>query len=239
MEGFSGPAWPSPTIAQCLDGRYSWLEVQCKRCETRARLPLHARRANERPRLVKLRRTHHEHMSSASPPNSDIALCSRHFAFVPGRDIPSGLISVIRSPRRRVRAASATLSPSAPMTRSLCGVERLPSPKLANFLSTPKAIMTSSGRTFIVLKGVPALEGFTANMNYCLVMEETGKKKGGFVRDSASISTAIRSGHRPSISFFKGSGWPQPRHCGARQLCKAKAAGIFALRLPGSKIDCL
>jgi hypothetical protein len=99
--------------------------------------------------------------------------------------------------------------------------------------------MTSSGRTFIVLKGVPAPEGFTANMNYCLVMEETGKKKSGFVRDSASISTAIRSGHRPSISFFKGSGWPQPRHCGARQLCKAKAAGIFALRLPGSKIDCL
>jgi hypothetical protein len=60
--------------------------------------------------------------------------------------------------------------------------------------------MTSGGRTFIVLKGIPAPEGFTANMNYCLVMEETGKTEGGFVRDSASISTAIRSGHRCRLS---------------------------------------
>jgi hypothetical protein len=29
-------------------------------------------------------------------------------------------------------------------------------------------------------EGVPAPEGFTANMNYCLLMEETGKKKGRF-----------------------------------------------------------
>ncbi len=40
MEGFGGPAQPSPTIAQCLNGGYGWLEVMCKRCETRASLPL-------------------------------------------------------------------------------------------------------------------------------------------------------------------------------------------------------
>src|SRR6266478_3911969 len=32
---------------------------------------------------VKLRNTQHEQMSSALPSNSDIARCSRHFAFVP------------------------------------------------------------------------------------------------------------------------------------------------------------
>jgi hypothetical protein len=47
MEGFGGPAQPSPTIAQCLNGGYGWLEVMCKRCETRASLPLDAIR---RPR---------------------------------------------------------------------------------------------------------------------------------------------------------------------------------------------
>ncbi len=36
MEGFGGPAQPSPTIAQCLNGGYGWLEVMCHRCETRA-----------------------------------------------------------------------------------------------------------------------------------------------------------------------------------------------------------
>jgi hypothetical protein len=45
MEGFGGPPQPSPTIAQCLNG--GWLEVMCKRCETRASLPLDAIR---RPR---------------------------------------------------------------------------------------------------------------------------------------------------------------------------------------------
>ncbi len=47
MEGFGGPAQPSPTIAHCLNGGYGWLEVMCKRCETRASLPLDAIR---RPR---------------------------------------------------------------------------------------------------------------------------------------------------------------------------------------------
>jgi hypothetical protein len=47
MEGFGGPAQPSPTIAQRLNGGYGWLEVMCKRCQTRVSLPLDAIR---RPR---------------------------------------------------------------------------------------------------------------------------------------------------------------------------------------------
>jgi hypothetical protein len=47
MEGFGGPAQPSPTIAQCLNGGYGWLGVMCKRCQTRVSLPLDAIR---RPR---------------------------------------------------------------------------------------------------------------------------------------------------------------------------------------------
>ena len=40
MEGFGGPAQPSPTIAQCLNAGYGWLEVMCHRCEARASVPL-------------------------------------------------------------------------------------------------------------------------------------------------------------------------------------------------------
>ena len=40
MEGFGGPAQPSPTIGQCLNGGLGWLEVECNRCNTRASLPL-------------------------------------------------------------------------------------------------------------------------------------------------------------------------------------------------------
>jgi hypothetical protein len=47
MEGYGGPAQPSPTIAQCLNGGLGWLEVECNRCTTRASLPLAALR---RPR---------------------------------------------------------------------------------------------------------------------------------------------------------------------------------------------
>src|SRR3954451_959988 len=47
MEGYGGPAQPSPTIGQCLGGALSWLEVECVRCKTRASLPLDAIR---RPR---------------------------------------------------------------------------------------------------------------------------------------------------------------------------------------------
>src|SRR5436190_14077787 len=50
MEGFGGPAQPSPTIGQCINGGLGWLEVECKRCKTRASLPLDAiRRPRETP----------------------------------------------------------------------------------------------------------------------------------------------------------------------------------------------
>jgi hypothetical protein len=29
MEGFGGPAQPSPTIGQCLNGGYGWMEIEC------------------------------------------------------------------------------------------------------------------------------------------------------------------------------------------------------------------
>lgn len=35
-------AQPSPTIAQCLNGGYGWLQVKCHRCETEASIPLDA-----------------------------------------------------------------------------------------------------------------------------------------------------------------------------------------------------
>ena len=47
MEGYGGPTQPSPTIGECLNGGYGWLEVECHRCNTRASLPLDAIR---RPR---------------------------------------------------------------------------------------------------------------------------------------------------------------------------------------------
>jgi hypothetical protein len=40
MEGYGGPAQPSPTSGQCINGGDSWLEVECNRCKTRASLPL-------------------------------------------------------------------------------------------------------------------------------------------------------------------------------------------------------
>jgi hypothetical protein len=50
MEGYGGPAQPSPTIGQCLNGGYGWLEIECCRCKARASLPLDAiRRARETP----------------------------------------------------------------------------------------------------------------------------------------------------------------------------------------------
>jgi hypothetical protein len=42
MEGYGGPAQPSPTIGQCINGGYGWLEVKCHRCDSRASLPLDA-----------------------------------------------------------------------------------------------------------------------------------------------------------------------------------------------------
>src|SRR5438552_1280234 len=33
MDAYGGPAQPSPTIAECLNGGLAWLEVECKRCK--------------------------------------------------------------------------------------------------------------------------------------------------------------------------------------------------------------
>jgi hypothetical protein len=50
MEGYGGPVQPSPTIGQCLNGGYGWLEIECCRCKMRASLPLDAiRRARDMP----------------------------------------------------------------------------------------------------------------------------------------------------------------------------------------------
>jgi hypothetical protein len=50
MEGYGGPSQPSPTIAQCLNGGYGWLQVKCHRCQTEASIPLeHVRRPRDTP----------------------------------------------------------------------------------------------------------------------------------------------------------------------------------------------
>jgi hypothetical protein len=50
MEGYGGPAQPSPTIGQCLNGGYAWMEIECNRCKTRASIPLDAiRRPHDTP----------------------------------------------------------------------------------------------------------------------------------------------------------------------------------------------
>jgi hypothetical protein len=50
MEGYGGPAQPSPTIGQCLHGGYDWLQVKCGRCNTEASIPLqHVRRPRDTP----------------------------------------------------------------------------------------------------------------------------------------------------------------------------------------------
>jgi hypothetical protein len=54
MEGFGGPAQPSPTIGQCLNGGLGWLEVECNRCKTRASLPLDAIRRPRDTQIWKL-----------------------------------------------------------------------------------------------------------------------------------------------------------------------------------------
>jgi hypothetical protein len=54
MEGFGGPAQPSPTTGQCLNGGLGRLEVECNRCKTRASLPLDAIRRPRDPPLREL-----------------------------------------------------------------------------------------------------------------------------------------------------------------------------------------
>jgi hypothetical protein len=50
MERYGGPAQPSPTIGQCINGGLGWLEVECNRCETKASIPLDAiRRPRDTP----------------------------------------------------------------------------------------------------------------------------------------------------------------------------------------------
>lgn len=50
MEGYGGPAQPSPTIGQCIHGGLGFLEVECNRCKTRVSLPLDAiRRPRDTP----------------------------------------------------------------------------------------------------------------------------------------------------------------------------------------------
>jgi hypothetical protein len=40
MEGFGGPAQPSPTIGQAINGGYFFIDVQCKRCKTQSGIEL-------------------------------------------------------------------------------------------------------------------------------------------------------------------------------------------------------
>src|ERR1700686_2379593 len=50
MEGYGGPAQPSPPIGACLKGGLRWLEGQCKRCKPRGSLPPDAiRRPRDTP----------------------------------------------------------------------------------------------------------------------------------------------------------------------------------------------
>jgi hypothetical protein len=56
MEGYGGPAQPSPTIGQCLNGGLGWLEVECNRCKKRASLPLDAIRRPRDTRYGSLKR---------------------------------------------------------------------------------------------------------------------------------------------------------------------------------------
>ena len=47
MEGYGGPAQPSPTIAQALRAGYFFLEVKCHRCEHRGAVDLRTLRRRE------------------------------------------------------------------------------------------------------------------------------------------------------------------------------------------------
>src|SRR3954464_8324103 len=54
MEGYGGPAQPSPTIAQCINGGVGWGGGECNRCKTRASLLLDAIRRPRRHPIWKL-----------------------------------------------------------------------------------------------------------------------------------------------------------------------------------------
>jgi hypothetical protein len=47
MEGYGGPAQPSPTITQALRAGYVFLEVKCHRCDHRGAVDLRALRRHD------------------------------------------------------------------------------------------------------------------------------------------------------------------------------------------------
>lgn len=50
MQMYGGPAQPSPTIGQCLNSPYVWLQVECRRCRHEAQVPLaEVRRKRDTP----------------------------------------------------------------------------------------------------------------------------------------------------------------------------------------------
>jgi hypothetical protein len=48
-EGYGGPAQPFPTIGQCLNGGYGWLQVKYRRCQTEPSPLEHVRRPRNTP----------------------------------------------------------------------------------------------------------------------------------------------------------------------------------------------
>jgi hypothetical protein len=72
MEGYGGPAQPSPTIGQCLNGGLSWIEIECNRCKTRASIPLDAIRRPRNTPIWKLEGS--VETDTARPVNDDLAL---------------------------------------------------------------------------------------------------------------------------------------------------------------------
>jgi hypothetical protein len=54
MVCYGGPAQPSSTIAQCLNGAYGWLEVERHLCKARASIPLDAIRCPRNTPIWKL-----------------------------------------------------------------------------------------------------------------------------------------------------------------------------------------
>jgi hypothetical protein len=54
MEGYGGPAQPSPTLAQALAAGYFFLEVKCHRCEHRGAVDLRALRRHKGTGIWKL-----------------------------------------------------------------------------------------------------------------------------------------------------------------------------------------
>jgi hypothetical protein len=81
MERYGGPAQPSPSIAQCLNGGYGWMEIECNHCKTRASIPLDAIRRPRNTPIWKL-----EGSPQRKFPAAACALCS---TFTFRRDVRS------------------------------------------------------------------------------------------------------------------------------------------------------